>query len=484
MAITIITTVGTSLVENNNISTNGLTDKNFLQRDELAIFYTNTEKTLTNLIDQKNNIAISAEITSITKIQEQLQEPVIVHLVCTDTILSPLCAKYIKKWLLKPEHKTKWQITEVKFEWKYGNHIVEGLRLKSKSGGTEVNAFKEKGIKNLIEALSKVTDKEAIINITGGYKGVIPIMTMYAQLKKLSIMYTYEGSEEVIELDNNNLPISFDWEIAQNAVQFLENNYLKGAVQGSLPSDEIIKQLKELGLVKEAKKGRLEVSALGTMLEKFVKENPVLEKGTLGLFMEYLLYRYFNEFDIEYHQPTKVDLNLFIYDSQLFNIKELRVKFSFFSDDVKSIQKEISEYNKANPNSQINTLGDIDLLLQSKKVAAVSICEVKPISLVNATIEKINNRITGYEKVNGTRPNEFIFIVYRLKFKQEQVKSFNSDNNLKKKLNDFKNACLVKFRAYGVSLDLTDNSLQVNYASLLKDKVIQLEEIVLNNPPP
>lgn len=484
MVTTIITTVGTSLIENDEIGTNGLTDKTFSQRDEKVLYYIKTDGRLSNLItsSKKCDITLSAEITSITKIQEQLQKPVIVHLVCTDTILSPLCAKYIKEWLLKPEHKTKWQITEVKFEWQYGNHIVEGLRLKSKSSGTEVTAFKETGIKNLIKALNSV-EGDVCINITGGYKGVIPIMTMYAQIKKLPIMYTYEGSEEVIEINNENLPMSFDWEIAQNAVQFLDNTYLKGGIPNSKPSEEVVKQLKKLGLVTIGKKNRLEVSALGTMLKAFVEKNPVVGKGTLGLFMEYMLYRYFNEFDTEYHQPSKLDLNLFIHDSQLFTITELKTKFNFTSNnnDIKGIQKEIGKHNEDNHTNPIDTLGDIDLLLKSKKTSTISICEVKPVSLSGAAIDKMNYRIAGYEKVFITMPTpaEFIFIVYRLKYKQEQVKPFNSDNVLKTKLANFKNACLVGFRAYGVLVDLTDDSLQVNYTSLLKDQVITLEEIIL-----
>ncbi len=480
MATTIITTVGTSLIENTKITTNGLTDRTFSERDENGLHYKNTDDKLSKLIAECKNcdIALSAEITSITKIQEQLQKPVIVHLVCTDTILSPLCAKYIKEWLLKPEYKTKWQITEVKFEWQYGNHIVEGLRLKSKSSSKEVNDFKETGIKKLIEALDAVND-ESVINITGGYKGVIPIMTMYAQIKKLPIMYTYEGSEEIIEINNENLPMSFDWEIAQNAVQFLDDTYLKGGIPNIKPSEEIVKQLKKLGLVKTGKKGKLEVSALGIMLKAFVDKNPVVERGTLGFFMEYLLYRHFNEFDDTYYQPTKLDLFLFIYQSQLYNEIELKTKFAFNSDDIKREVGNWNAQNSDNASKQINTLGDIDLVLKLKVSNGISICEIKPVNLSGATIDKMKYRIEGYEKVVKTKPSEFIFIVYHLKYKQETVKSFNENANLKKKLTDFKNACPVNFRAYGVLVDLTDDSLQVNYTSLLKDKVITLEEIIL-----
>lgn len=96
--------------------------------------------------------------------------------------------------------------------------IVEGLQIER---GKE---FASEGIKNLFTFVSdKIEDEgdiydEIIFNITGGYKGTIPYLTLFGMLyqereikgKKIKpfIKYLYEKSKDIITLPN--LPVAFD----------------------------------------------------------------------------------------------------------------------------------------------------------------------------------------------------------------------------------------------------------------------------------
>ncbi len=96
--------------------------------------------------------------------------------------------------------------------------IIAGLQVKN---GRE---FVSEGIKNLFTFVSNKIDNEGafydevIFNITGGYKGTIPYLTLFGMLyqereikgKKIKplIKYLYEESKDIITLPN--LPIVFD----------------------------------------------------------------------------------------------------------------------------------------------------------------------------------------------------------------------------------------------------------------------------------
>ena len=96
--------------------------------------------------------------------------------------------------------------------------IIKGLQVKN------AEEFKNKGIENLFDFISKKMDEEyhqydeIIFNITGGFKGTIPYLALFGMLYqegwidakkiKFSIKYLYDESKEIITLPN--LPVSFD----------------------------------------------------------------------------------------------------------------------------------------------------------------------------------------------------------------------------------------------------------------------------------
>jgi len=96
--------------------------------------------------------------------------------------------------------------------------IIEGLQV------NDGKRFKSEGIKNLFRFIrSKIEDEgssydEVILNITGGYKGTIPYLSLFGMLfqereikgKKVKplIKYLYEDTKDILILPN--LPIAYD----------------------------------------------------------------------------------------------------------------------------------------------------------------------------------------------------------------------------------------------------------------------------------
>lgn len=76
--------------------------------------------------------------------------------------------------------------------------IIDGLQVKN------AEEFRTKGVLNLFDFVSKKMAAEGslyddtIFNITGGFKAVIPFATVLAFEKKMSLIYLYEESDDLI----------------------------------------------------------------------------------------------------------------------------------------------------------------------------------------------------------------------------------------------------------------------------------------------
>ncbi len=151
------------------------------------------------------NSHASAEITSLLKIAEKLRSQdeeaqIEVQLLATDTALSVSAAKLIEKFPF-PEG-----IHVRPFNEK--SHFVDGLRVNRED-------FERVGLKSLIQQTDDVVTSTGLmpemcgLNITGGYKGVIPHITLYGQVKGIPIYYIFENSEHLIQIPQ--APLSINW---------------------------------------------------------------------------------------------------------------------------------------------------------------------------------------------------------------------------------------------------------------------------------
>ncbi|MBN2835287.1 MAG: hypothetical protein JXR48_10000 [Candidatus Delongbacteria bacterium] len=210
----IITTVGTSLLTNalgNNLSQN----INYQRTKSLRYIDFETrksqidsiEKDLNNFIKREEE-GLSAEINSLIKIAQEFKEPCDVYLIATDTILSPLCAEYIQKWFEKFQ---KPFISKIHFR-KSKEFIIEDLQIKEKE------AFEKKGLTNLFNRINCIAANywdNIVFNITGGYKALIPYMTIAAQINNLPVFYNFQenNNERFDLLRIPNIPINVDFSL-------------------------------------------------------------------------------------------------------------------------------------------------------------------------------------------------------------------------------------------------------------------------------
>jgi len=222
-----------------------------------------------------SNDNASAEITSIRKIMERVKSDrkdasFEIHLLASDTVLSVLAAEIISEYfhnrikeannfgknlrensvglLEKKSKNTKPEIPfidlkNIVFKHSYiladksgdmPGYIVKDLRV------TEDKTFEEEGLRNLYSILNYIMKndyKNSILNITGGYKGVIPYLTILGQLKNIPLMYIFEGAENLIEIPQ--LPVDFDF----SAIE--ENYYAFDALASSKKKFKEIEEFKE-----------------------------------------------------------------------------------------------------------------------------------------------------------------------------------------------------------------------------------------------
>jgi CRISPR/Cas system-associated protein Csm6 len=249
----IITTVGTSVFENffnkdENKEHINLNDYKHLKDND----YTYSEWNNNNRICKvRMSISIqdenaSAEIRSIVEICKQEPDSEFeVHLIATDTILSVLAAELICEWFNRTDNKekpinltnclfVKPQIPEKFTTQGEEKHVIKSLRVDNK------DVF-EKGFMNLVSVLDNLTNLkeiknedgkkvkiEYIFNITGGYKAIIPIVTLLGQIKEVPLKYIYNDSElkdnENPLIEVGNLPFGLDWAVVE-ALKPFSNEY-------------------------------------------------------------------------------------------------------------------------------------------------------------------------------------------------------------------------------------------------------------------
>lgn len=233
------------------------------------------------------NAGASAEVASILKIAEAEVEPCEVHLIATDTLQSVLAAELIVGWFEKfPQPKVSkvlFQGQETAFETqKDSDFVVKDLRVES-------HKDYEKGFFNLLELLDKLSKAEKkgghelVFNVTGGYKALIPVLTLYAQIERIPLKYLYEshaGKEDPL-ISLSHLPFHFDWGLLELLADYIEDKELRDQLADDNP---ILHLLRKYKIVKS---GTKDLSIIGRMVEKFVNHRLWEGKTSFGYFAEY-----------------------------------------------------------------------------------------------------------------------------------------------------------------------------------------------------
>lgn len=431
-------------------------------------------------IKNENRTNASAEIKSILKIAEE-EGDIEVYLLATDTVLSVLSCELICKWLnsfagnlVKKDGK----IINISCTFQHDEtHIITGLQVTNK------DKFVEEGFHNLTTSLKKLKNKETILNISGGYKALIPFLTLYGQLENLPLSYIYEDSNDLIT--TGNLPVNFDWEVAQVMTQYLSREGLNSL------HEDVKKILIENKLIQTKSDGDFQVSAFGELLKNYVESKSEVNKGTLGLFLESKFYEYFTSNNEYVTCPEKPFYKLIINEStyDLFDIDELKQKYPTISkeEDYNDLKKNIKNIDK-----DLTAFEEIDFIFKLKNDSNESvICEVKALGELNKVTEQLKKDVKVFQKEYANKfPSEILILFYKLYFQCENITDLteyqpvtNAISRIEKEMKKFyKDHSIpeIPIRIMGANVQLSSNSLKVNYKKLLREP---LNPVWVHNKP-
>lgn len=282
----IATTVGTSLLENFR-ETGGPAFNNFLIRIEerpasdYNSFKGEIEQHLKSLSEfiKRDPGSACAEVKSCNLIRQKYDKDTTVYLIATDTLVSVLAAEAIDRYFNSLRSVSgKFLSVFIRDDAK---HVIPSLQVNDKS------AFEETGLQNLmgslyyflVEGIDRKNPGIRIINVTGGFKGVIPYMTIFAQLKGFPVNYVFESTENLIEIPP--LPVGFESAFAEKYGYMLFN-------RKSL-EEEAKEELAELGLIDSSN----QPTALANLLTDYEVETLPTSINILGLVIEYKLMEYY-----------------------------------------------------------------------------------------------------------------------------------------------------------------------------------------------
>lgn len=319
MTTKIITTVGTSLFENYVKSNEGKKDKRFSPplndfKEKAYPFEKWNDRVVKNNLSKlevlktwyNENPNASAEIKSILKIKEQIESEVEVHLIATDTVLSVKAAELVKEWFdcNNSNITVHFEIPENLSNYDDSLFVIKHLRI-----DTKVNY--NKGFSNLIMVLDKVCNQNTILNITGGYKSIIPVLTIFGQINGLPLKYIYNENElkappQLVTI--NDLPLNFDWEIVEANYIAFESLKKKG---NNLPQEEAFisdlggsqddydKLKNKFNLIFINESNRIELTYLGKMIfdkyEELYNKDYFKRQNLLSNLVEYKIYEFLNK---------------------------------------------------------------------------------------------------------------------------------------------------------------------------------------------
>lgn len=235
-------------------------------------------------------------------------------------------------------------------------HKIEGLQIDN------AQKFKDIGINKLIETIKKIKDDnkdgEVILNISGGYKALIPILTIIGQLENIPLKYIYEDSSALIEIPD--LQIDFD-------ITFIEEHYtafelLKKEKQ-NLPlstdfyhiinNNEIVKNWIEKDKIIEEfdynNQKKIKFSYLGKLIfekyEELYNKNLLHRQNLVSKLVEMYIFEYYANKQLGVSAGKKVgeqnyDVDVYLENEQCIHAIEVKPGAHIPTNDIIKVFKE------------------------------------------------------------------------------------------------------------------------------------------------
>lgn len=388
----------------------------------------------------------SAEIETLYKIAEDEQQGLEVYLLATDTVLSVLACELIKEWFDKtPSVKN----TNIKIKCHFHGDInapdttiIEGLQVK------DADAFNTIGFQKLLKILKKWSDKETIFNITGGYKAIIPFMTLYAQLKNIELRYMYEESDNLVKV--GNLPIQFDWAVGELYHDFLCEEEIRLKLDESNP---VYTSLIDYELIYPNK----QLTALGLLFKDYIDAKMPEAKGTFGYFAEYKVYEFLIENPYSDFVKPKKSIDYY------WNKQD---KTQCIQTDDTTIKRDAANWEPI----------ELDLVLKNAQNEQIW-SEIKPFtnSGLKSVKAQIKTRLQFVEQIKTLdaqpidfRLKEIFLIVYKFDFQD-----INSHSKNIKEIKQLFEGKAIGFKMFYFNVPVDLNKDKINYKAFF-DKPIEL----------
>ncbi|HOV79917.1 MAG TPA: hypothetical protein PK728_07380 [Bacillota bacterium] len=201
--IKVITTVGTSLFNNYlensrdiEVPLKYLKNKPFREYHNLGPRIRQIKEKVAPWA--KNDIEASAEIKSLHKIQKKLADNLDVYLLATDTAVSALAAEIIQDSFARSK--------EFRLNFNPQKDVIGGLQVDN------YQLFVLTGLPGLVRRVENIAGGnfgDVVFNIAGGYKGIIPYLTVMGLINNCDIYYIFEESQTVIEIPKVPLEINY-----------------------------------------------------------------------------------------------------------------------------------------------------------------------------------------------------------------------------------------------------------------------------------
>ncbi|MDK9719452.1 MAG: putative CRISPR-associated protein [Trichlorobacter sp.] len=255
--ITYICTVGTSIVTATGLDLSHFAKWKLADEDSRLQSILEAEHFALQNIKKKTDAEfprVSAELNSLIKMGLKPTDRVV--LIATETIEGKMCAELLRKVLLEKElcHDV---IVEV----------IDGLQAQ------DGKRFQQVGLKKLISFITKYEHENVVFNPTGGFKSVVPYITLAGMLFNKPVKYIHEFSDDVITLAN--IPIRYDEEVffeVEDKLQKIDSNTCIGKQEwqrGIAFNDS------RFATLVEEIDGKLTMSGIGQLLwEKFKVDFP------------------------------------------------------------------------------------------------------------------------------------------------------------------------------------------------------------------
>lgn len=199
----------------------------------------------------KELINISAEIKSISKIWEEIKEDIDIYFTTSDSILSNIAFEVIQENWGRFANISCFNINPTEKQ----NAVIKDLQIKDR------DKFRN-GLVNLINKISGISQElweNIIINITAGYKAVIPYLTVLAQVNKCPIYYIFEDTDALIKIPY--IPLDINWQVFKENKEFFfdlevdeikeipSNLKLKEEVESLIEKEDNLISLNPLGVI-------------------------------------------------------------------------------------------------------------------------------------------------------------------------------------------------------------------------------------------